>query len=160
VLENIEVLSKDSLKQFEGIFLKEYPVYSSKTVKGKPLFEWAREGKIGEIEIPRRKVAIFSIKPLSFKTISKKELQENIFEKINSVHGDFRQQESIESWKNAIAHHQQENFPLFQIHVSCGSGVYMRQLASEIGKACKTSALAFHIKRENVAQYKAKDAIR
>lgn len=43
---------KEYLKKNTGKFEQYYPMYSSRPVGGKPLFEWAREGKIGDIELP------------------------------------------------------------------------------------------------------------
>ena len=50
------------LKSFVGKQQFPYPIYSSKTVQGKPLFQWMNEGKINEIEIPKTHVEVYSLK--------------------------------------------------------------------------------------------------
>ena len=49
-----------------------FPPYSSYKIKGKPLFEWAREGKIKEIKIPEKEREIYKIKLLRFGKIEAK----------------------------------------------------------------------------------------
>lgn len=68
------------LETFKGERVQEYPPFSSKTVEGKPLFQWAREGKLNEIEIPINKVTISEIKLESVKTITETELKKYIFQ--------------------------------------------------------------------------------
>ena len=49
-LENISSDEiKEKLKNFTGKQKMKYPIFSSKTVKGKPLFQYALENKINEI---------------------------------------------------------------------------------------------------------------
>lgn len=47
------------LKTFEGEIEQKPPIYSAIKVKGKKLYEYARKGK--EVEIPTRKITIYSI---------------------------------------------------------------------------------------------------
>ena len=41
-----EKLLQAVAKELEGEYEQEYPPYSSKSVGGKPLFKWAREGRL------------------------------------------------------------------------------------------------------------------
>ena len=50
---------KEELKNFKGKLIQKYPIYSSKTVSGKQLFQYAREGE--EVEIPKREINIKKI---------------------------------------------------------------------------------------------------
>jgi tRNA pseudouridine55 synthase len=52
---------RNVLNNLMGERIQEYPPFSSKTVSGKPLFWWAREGKIDQIRIPKRKIKIHAI---------------------------------------------------------------------------------------------------
>ena len=52
-------LIRSNLKNFQGEFTQDYPMYSSKTVKGKPLFQYARTGE--EVDIPNRKIYVKSL---------------------------------------------------------------------------------------------------
>lgn len=58
--KNTDVL-KSYLGSFVDVHDQEYPPYSSKTVVGKPLFVWAREGNIGTIKIPRKKLKFMHV---------------------------------------------------------------------------------------------------
>jgi len=42
--------SIDAIEKSKGKFTQKYPPYSSMTVQGKQLFQWAREGRLDEIE--------------------------------------------------------------------------------------------------------------
>lgn len=46
---------------FLGKHFQLYPPYSSVRVKGKPLFQWAKEGKLDQVTIPGKNVEIHSI---------------------------------------------------------------------------------------------------
>lgn len=148
----------DSLKNFEitlnsflGKHHFDYPLYSSKTVQGKPLHQWVNEGRVGEIEIPKTDVEIFSIKNLGTREIHFKEILEKVQKAVNTVKGDFRFEEIESSWKS-IQDKFQDNkaFLILKIECDCSSGTYMRTLAEEIGKKCQTGALAYSIKRTKV----------
>lgn len=59
-------LSKDieqAVNSFEKTYLQEVPIYSAIKVKGKKLYEYARENK--KVELPKKKVTIKKIKLLS-----------------------------------------------------------------------------------------------
>ena len=79
------------------------PPYSSYKIKGKPLFEWAREGRLNEIEIPIRRTKINSAELLSLNKISAPKLWAMIEQKINLVKGDFRKEEILKQWQEKNA---------------------------------------------------------
>ncbi|MBP9719450.1 MAG: hypothetical protein KBD46_03190, partial [Candidatus Levybacteria bacterium] len=91
-----------ALETFVGKREQEYPAYSSKAVGGKPLFWWARNKKLSEIEIPKKMIEIFSIDFISEKEIIGKELLENIEERIALVNGNFRQEDIMHEWSKNI----------------------------------------------------------
>jgi tRNA pseudouridine(55) synthase len=130
-----------------GKLLQKYPTYSSKTVDGKPLFQWARERKIDEIEIPEKEVEIFSVTPLAAYSLSGKEIKDQIRERISKVKGDFRQQEVLDSWGRAFQDAEALAFHIVRIMVECTSGTYMRTLATEIARKAGSPGIAWKIKR-------------
>lgn len=141
--------SKDNsfFKSFIGTFFQPYPHYSSKPVNGKPLFEWAREGKIGEIEIPTKSVEIYNIELLKTFEMSGEEILASVKERINKVKGDFRQKEIISSWEKVLGSEKNLVCNIVKIRVHCSSGTYMRSLAEEIAKKLGINGLAWKIKR-------------
>lgn len=139
-----------NLKYFIGEFTQEYPMYSSKTVKGKMLFEYARSGE--EVEAPKRKVKVKSLKLEKITTINQEKLFKNIEKRINKVKGDFRQKEILKIWKKELIKSKSDFF-IGDFYIKCGSGTYVRGIADSLGKKIKIPTLAFSIKRTKVGKW-------
>jgi tRNA pseudouridine55 synthase len=137
----------------KGRFFQKYPAYSSKTVEGKQMFQIAREGKIGEIEIPEREVEIYNFEYLGNYELREKELLENITKRILKVKGDFRQKEILEEWNKKIPKPGFGKFVISKFKVSCSSGTYVRGIVNELGKKLGVGATTFGIKRVRVGEY-------
>jgi tRNA pseudouridine(55) synthase len=144
------------IDDFVGQIDQEYPVFSSKTVNGKPLFVWAKENKLKNITIPRNKVIVKKILIDKKYKISGKKLQKEIHKKINLVHGDFRQKEILKIWDQKLKNKENESFTLLKIKIFCGSGVYARYIANKLGEKIDIPALAFNIKRIQIGKWKLK----
>ena len=151
-LNNFEVLG-NIVKNFIGKIKQKYPPYSSRPVNGKPLFEWAREGKLDEIEIPTHDVFVESIDIIGESFINGENLLKDIKEKISKVEGDFRQEEIILGWQKVLEGKKEEEYPVIKLRISCGSGVYMRSIAHEIGEKLGIPALTLKIVRTKVGEY-------
>ena len=143
--------------RLRGVFEQVYPAYSSKTVGGKPLFMWAREGKLNKIKIPKHPVEIFNANFISRRTVSGEELLNTIISKISLVVGDFRQKEIIEKWKEVLGHKQEREFVIDTISMKVSSGFYVRQFAKDIAKTFGTIATTFHIKRTKIGDFDVSD---
>jgi tRNA pseudouridine55 synthase len=141
------------LPQFTGRIKQSYPPYSSRTVDGKPLYQWAREGKLNEITIPSHDVFVEKIEIIKEDIISGDKLLKKIQKDISRVGGDFRQKEIINIWQDTLKEKKEENYKTITLRISCGSGVYVRGIAHEIGQALGISSLALHIKRTKVGEY-------
>lgn len=150
---------KEVLNSFIGERIQDYPPYSSKTVKGKPLFWWARNNKLNEIIIPKRKIEIYSMSLMDFNKISGKESAIKIIEKIRKVEGDFRQDDIIEGWKKFTEENKSNIFLKIKINVECSSGTYIRSIASELGKILEVPAFAYSIKRVKIGDVSKKDCL-
>jgi len=138
---------KSALKNFKGIRSQGYPAYSSKTVAGRPLFEYARAGKLAEIELPKKEVEIFDIELLGSREISKNELLESIEEKVSKVKGDFRQEAISARWKQVLVQAGDSMFAIAKIKMHASSGTYARSVAVELGAKLGLPAVAYSIKR-------------
>ena len=66
--EKIELVAKTFLGKIE----LPYPIFSSKTVRGKPLHTWTMEGRLSEIEIPTKESEIYEIEFTKLEILSKK----------------------------------------------------------------------------------------
>jgi tRNA pseudouridine55 synthase len=159
--------AKEMIKKLLELPALPYPVYSSKPVNGKPLFQWAKEGRLSEIEIPLQPGKAKAIKYIGAQTISASMLHERIKKQIEKVNGDFRQKEILERWvtffdflsKNAVAEGS-HGFQIITLKVECESGVYMRSLAHQFGVLLGLPALAFSIIRTSVGDYHISHSIR
>ncbi len=124
-----------------------YPEFSSKTVQGKPLFEWKKSGRIGEIKLPKRSIKIKKVKLLAFEKISVKELHSYIQSAISLVRGDFRQKEILEKWNATLSCMNMEYFLTARVLFHVSSGTYIRGLAHELGTKLKIPACLMKLKR-------------
>ncbi len=156
ITESIQEL----LPTFLGKQTQPYPPYSSQPVKGKPLYYWARNNKLSDIEIPTKNIEIYTITLLSQKEISTNELHAYISNRIPKVRGDFRQEEILAIWDNVFkqnTQHTQQTFPVFRFTISCSSGTYIRSFAHNLGQKLQTGALALSITRTKVGTHDLQD---
>ncbi|MBP9748209.1 MAG: hypothetical protein KBD17_01115 [Candidatus Pacebacteria bacterium] len=151
LFEGLEGAIKSNLKYFTGKFVQKYPPYSSKTVKGKPMFEYSRENI--KIEAPEREVNVKSLKLIKMRIIKSKKLLENIKKRIKKVKGDFRQKEIIKLWQKNL-NHRETKYAMAYFKIKCGSGTYVRGIANSLGEKISIPALAYSIKRTRVGKYK------
>lgn len=129
-----------------------YPPYSSARVDGKPLFWWARNGKLNEIKVPNKLIEIYDTKLLGLRLINSKQAKTEILDRIKLVKGDFRQMRIIESWKKFFAICK-NNFLIAKVRIDCSSGTYVRSISREIGKKLGTGAIAYSIRRTKVGKF-------
>ncbi len=142
-----------TLSQFTGRIKQSYPPYSSRTVNGKPLYKWAREGKLNEITIPTHDVNVESIEIINEGFISGENFLNKIMKDISLVKGDFRQNEIIDLWKETLKDKNEEQYKTLTLKISCSSGVYVRGIAHELGRALGMPAITLNIKRTKVGEY-------
>jgi tRNA pseudouridine55 synthase len=147
-----------------GSYHVPYPAFSSKTVGGKPLFMYALEGTLDSIRVPEHMETIYRTKLLSLGTSSSLELKSRIEEGLMNVPrseepsktlgANFRQDTIRTSWHILFTSIPNRRFTTLRLRVTCGSGTYMRSLASRIGKELGTDALALSIRRTKIGVYK------
>lgn len=137
ILESFETLASS--------LVLPYPMYASKPVDGKPLFEHARSSAI--IDLPTFTAQIFEKELLSIKNISGEALANEAIEGIKKVVGDFRQEECIASW-NAFKETQGKHmFSVATIRLTVSGGTYIRSIAAYLGEKIGSCAYAHTIKR-------------
>jgi tRNA pseudouridine(55) synthase len=149
---NPEVLLGSIQKQipdFLGEHEWSYPNYSSKTVEGKPLFAYARDGE--EVEAPTRTMVVNDLELIGSEILDRGDLLADIFTKIEKVEGDFRQEEIKEMWDAVDLNNEELLLARFRADVE--SGTYIRTLSEKLGESLGVPALAFSIKRTRVGEY-------
>ncbi len=150
--KELETKIKENLKYFKGKLVQKYPVYSSKTVKGKPLFMYGREGK--DVEIPEREINIRRLKFLKLRKINSDNLLKNIEKRILKVKGDFRQEEILKKWQEALVVGSNPYYYFIaSFKIKCSSGTYVRGIANSLGEKILTKTLAYSIKRTKIGKY-------
>jgi tRNA pseudouridine55 synthase len=150
--KDLEEKIKNNLKSFIGKSVQKYPIYSSKTVKGKPLFTYARSGE--EVEIPKKEIIIKKLELEKIFKIDNKKLLKNIEKRIKRVKGDFRQEEIMKIWVKRLHFSEKQSFYIANLKIKCSSGTYVRTIADSLGTNIGIPALAFSIKRTKVGKYK------
>lgn len=150
----------ESLKFFLGKNKQSFPPYSSYKVKGKALFEWAREGKIKEIEIPEKEREVYEIKILQLRKIKAKNLLAQINRKINKVKGDFRQEKILKQWEKILKNNADTEFQTAKIVIKCSSGTYIRSIAHSLGRDLKTGAILLNLVRTMIGEFGIEDSLR
>jgi tRNA pseudouridine55 synthase len=148
------------LNEFRGQVPQQYPPFSSKTVEGKALFEWARGGAFEALVLPPRSVNIYDIALKDIYKVDEPELLSFIESSVGVVQGDFRQEEIMRLWKRHIKADGDRKFPCATVTVSCSSGTYVRSIAHELGHQLGVPALALHILRTKVGDYSIDKSLR
>lgn len=149
-----------ALKKYTGAFKQRYPAYSSKVVNGIPLFDYARRGKIESIVRPEHEVTVAKLEFVGSRAVSKEALWKDIETSVKAVHGDFRQKDILKGWQEFFDGTDKSEFTIYKAKVSCGSGFYVRQLVSDLGKDLGTGAVTISILRTRVGEYKLAESIR
>jgi len=150
ILKDLNIES--AVENLEGINDCEIPVYSSVPVNGKSLFQWAREGRLNEINIPKRKMQVYKSDLLSVNKLSHNEIINIVKERISKVEGDFRQKEILDSWNNIDE--ISKDWIIISVRFETASGVYIRALANLIGETFGTGAILFSLKRTKIGKFK------
>jgi tRNA pseudouridine55 synthase len=140
-----------------GTFAQPMPAYSAARVRGRPLYWWARAGRIDEVRAPVFMRTIHAATVRSTGEIEAPALMAHIRERVSAVRGDFRQAAILEAWTRALAT-ASGSLPWATIDVHCSSGTFMRSYARSLGEALGTRAIALEIVRERVGPYRASDA--
>jgi tRNA pseudouridine55 synthase len=159
------------IKSKLGKQIQIYPTFSSKTVQGKPLFWWARNNKLSEIQIPQREIEIYDFKLLEIKEISAAKLKKEIFRQIALVTGDFRQEQIKNTWNTLFTKDQRpaspagrlktnSRFLTAKLKISCSSGTYVRSIVNELGNRLNSGAITIDILRTKVGKYVLENSIK
>jgi len=141
---------RNEIKKFIGTIAQEYPAFSSKTLRGTPLFALSRSGRLDTGTLPKHSVQVMSIKVHDLKKVRVSNLRKKIAERILRVKGDFRQNAILRSWKHSRL---PSELRLVKCRIRCGSGFYVRTFARDLGKSLGCPALAFSIRRLSVGRF-------
>lgn len=139
------------INKSKGKIIQKYPPYSSFKIKGKPLYWWARNDR--KIDMPERETNIIKFELLKQRKVTAKKLGEVVFERVNLVRGDFRQEKILMEWRSLLGNTKIESFQIAKFRLKCSSGGYVRSIVNELGEFLGVKAVAFSIKRTGVGKY-------
>jgi tRNA pseudouridine55 synthase len=144
---------------FKGQRLQQYPPFSSKTVGGRALHEWARMEGLDQIERPTNEINVYQLNFRNLKKISARELLGRLLMDISKVKGDFRQHECLVLWKEILSKYKDDLFiGQFSAHVS--SGTYIRNIVNDMGNTLGYGACALSITRTSVGDFQIEQSVR
>jgi tRNA U55 pseudouridine synthase TruB len=127
---------KENIFHTEKIIEQEYPIYSSKTVdiNGRMVRLWdaAKNNMLENIKIPTKEVKIYYVKKISDKLVESEDLYNIIENIINTVHGDFRQKEILDKWKEVLLNNK-KTYKINHYETKISSGGYVRSIAHSMG---------------------------
>ncbi len=141
-----------------------YPLFSAKTVQGKPLHMWTLEGRLNEIEIPTRTSTIYELELLKIEKKPRQEVVATALQKINSIPevtdprkalgADFRRADVRSDWQEVATDFSlPAEYTIAHFRCIASSGAYMRTLATIIAEKCGTTGLAYHIHRTKIGHF-------
>lgn len=150
-----------ALRAQTGTHSVPYPAFSSKTVVGKPLFQYSLEGALDSIEVPTHAETIYRISELGYTELSKEALKKRIQTTLSlaprapskRLGEDFRQDRIRAAWDDLFDAIPDRSFFVLRLRVTCASGTYMRTLASRIGSALGTKGMALSIRRTRIGKF-------
>lgn len=146
---NLESVIKNLVGEFEF----EYPIFSSKTVMGKPLFQWARENRLEEITIPKITKKIYSLSLIEKRQVKFSEILKIIIERIQMINGDFRQELIVNEWTKRTQMYTNEHVDIWKFKAHTQSGAYVRSLIKKIASEMNTRGIAYEILRTRVGSF-------
>lgn len=155
---------KTVLTDLVGTITLPFPLFSARTVKGKPLHMWTLENRLNEIEIPEQTSHVYKLRLDKLEQKERSLIYKEALGKINSIPevtdprkalgNDFRRVDVRADWKKWLnSGEPDEKFTIAHFTCTASSGTYMRSLALEISKRLDTPALAFSIKRSKIGKF-------
>jgi tRNA pseudouridine(55) synthase len=151
-------------QELTGDLTFQYPLFSAKTVQGKPLHMWTLEGRLNEIEIPTRTSTIYDLVVTEIETKPRQEVAAIALQKINTIPevtdprkalgADFRRVDVRADWQDIATNYTLPGeYSIAHFRCIASSGAYMRTLATLIAEKCGTSGLAYHIHRTKIGLF-------
>lgn len=142
---------EEYLNSILGKFNQVVPIYSSKKLKGKELYTYARRGKdVGEL--PAKEVELIEYK------ITNVQCNNTEIQKDNMPEGISTRSENMVDKYNSNLDFFSSNFPFVDITLKTGKGFYVRSLANDLGNFLGTGAVMGSLERSAIGDYKIEDS--
>lgn len=164
--KNLQVEIPDQVKlqqvitQQEGNVTHRYPLYSSFTLKGEPLYKLAREGQVDDANRPTYQTEVYSLKLVNSRSVKLSEILTPALTLISEVRGDFRQDQIIDQWEQLIDSHPDVTLPQLSFEADVKSGTYVRTIGEQIGAALGVPSVVNNIVRTKAGEFHLNDSIK
>ena len=139
-------MTKKYIESCIGSQMQKYPPYSSKTVEGKQLHAYAKEGNVPEL--PVHEVALRGYRGLAMSECARGDIVARAVRLAQTVRGDFRQAEIAAAWK-ALENKLPATLPLLSVTITVSSGFYVRTFAEDFGRTLGTGVCLYSLIRES-----------
>lgn len=153
----VESLSPEKVSEILGSFKGDYqqttPLFSARRVKGKSLFWYGREG-VKPDKRPVIKGNIYQIQLERIYSSTLEHLSRTAIKRISRVKGDFRQPEITSQWEKLATTPLPYPLVIIKVRAVVSRGIYIRQLASEIGEKLGYPAVVTSLVRVRNGPYK------
>lgn len=137
-----------------GVHTVPYPAFSSKTVAGIPLFEYALKRTLHTIQIPTVDMRIYRLTCEGIRTVTGDTLLERILSKIVLLQSEeFRSEEIGQKWSELLRGDDKQ-YAIAKFRAVVGAGTYIRTLASLIAMQSGTDGIAYSIHRTKIGKYR------
>lgn len=144
-----------------------YPLFSAKTVQGKPLHMWTLEGRLNEIEIPTKESEVYLLELTKLETLARTQVADLARSKIDTIPevtdprkalgNDFRRVDVRKDWEDTKNNKSlPDSYTIAHFSCVASSGTYMRTLATVIAEKLGTCGLAWSINRTEIGSYNQK----
>ncbi|NQV12097.1 hypothetical protein HQ524_01920 [Candidatus Uhrbacteria bacterium] len=140
-----------AVKDLVGEHEFEFPVYSAYKVKGRPLHWWAKQGRIDEVEIPKKNMIVHDVRMGKWESRMGSDVLDQVKRTIALVSGDFRQYDAVASWERALDGVDLVLTVTAEFDVA--SGTYIRTLVDTVGNSLGCGALLLHLDRTRVGEF-------
>lgn len=152
LLANMEEKIHAAINNFPSVYRQQIPAFAAKRLVGQSSFDLAKAGRI--IKPSFRQINIFSLSTNSVAAIETKSLEEEIYTRIKSVVGDFRQKEILYAWQNYFNNQLLPATSFFSHHTAkVSTGCYIRQLTQDISNIVNMAATTWQIERSQNGPY-------
>lgn len=141
-----EELVEDAVQSLTLLTEQTYPWYSSKTVDGKPLFEYAREGNF-HVERPTRKVRVELVDGIDISSESDSGIIKDIVQDVGAVVGDFRQDEIVRRWQDVVTGRPVQ---IVTVILEVSSGTYIRAMTETLSERLGVPVVLYRLIRTKV----------
>jgi tRNA U55 pseudouridine synthase TruB len=149
LMDRIETFMKDKMS---GGYIQQLPKHCSMPVINitglkKPLWWWAKEGRIGEVVIPANSRHLYNYYDLKLMWCSLESIVKKSMERIANISPkmDFKQSEILDCWKPYAD--SERLYPVVEMIVDVSTGFYIRQFVSDIGTHLDIPTTTLEIER-------------